>query len=266
MDTNWQMRSAAAAVTGARHLRAGRNGQDAAAAWTGERMAAEPLGAIVVCDGCGSGASSEVGARLGAQLVLAALTAELLAGQPPTSAELWARVRGEVAEVLARIVAAMPGDREQIIHDHFLFTIVAAAVAGDHVGVWVLGDGAYAIAGGQRAVSSPRVLGPFENNQPPYLAYDLLGAPATAHLETAHVPSGSVIVATDGVAEIDLASLTSPSEIERYLRHSDALRRRLAVLATSGERIDWHERRIDRRAASLQDDGAIAILAWGGLS
>ena len=51
--------TAAAAGTGARHLRVARNGQDAVATWTGE-----DCGAIVVCDGCGSGAFSEALERL----------------------------------------------------------------------------------------------------------------------------------------------------------------------------------------------------------
>lgn len=74
MDTNCQIRATGAAVTGARHLRTARNGQDAVAVWIGEAQ-----GAVVVCDGCGSGGSSEVGARLGAQLVVAVLARELAA-------------------------------------------------------------------------------------------------------------------------------------------------------------------------------------------
>ena len=62
----------AAAVTGARHLRVGRNGQDAAAAWSAEHAAA-----VIVCDGCSGGASSEVGARLGALLAIRMLAARL---------------------------------------------------------------------------------------------------------------------------------------------------------------------------------------------
>ena len=53
----------AAAVTGARHQRSARNGQDAALAWCDGDTAV-----AVVCDGCSSAASSEVGARLGATL------------------------------------------------------------------------------------------------------------------------------------------------------------------------------------------------------
>jgi hypothetical protein len=63
-----------ATVTGARHLRVARNGQDAAAAASGPGWAA-----AAVCDGCSAGAYSEVGARLGAALVVAALARRLAA-------------------------------------------------------------------------------------------------------------------------------------------------------------------------------------------
>src|SRR5690349_14434049 len=102
------MSSASAAVSGARHLRVGRNGQDAAAAWVGDSA-----GAIVVCDGCSAGASSEVGARLGAQLVIAALAARLGRGARPGA--VWSGVRNELADALDRLARAMPGDRETAI-------------------------------------------------------------------------------------------------------------------------------------------------------
>jgi hypothetical protein len=235
----------AAAVSGARHLRMARNGQDAAASWVGEGA-----GAIVVCDGCGSSASSEVGARLGAQLVIAAVAARLEAGERP--AALWGGVRAQVAAALRALADAMAGGRAAAIREHFLFTIVAAAVQGDDVCVWAIGDGAFACGG--------RVwtLGPFEDNQPPYLAYDLLDMPQPARLEVLDAAAGAVAVATDGVAEVGLPALLG----DATLCHGDGLRRRLAVLARGGERIDWAARRVVRTPAALQDDGAVAVLRW----
>ncbi len=246
MDTISGVRAAAAAVTGAHHRRIGRNGQDAAAAWVGEGA-----GAIVVCDGCSAGGSSEVGARLGAELVIAAAARELAAGARASA--IWPAVHDHVLGALARLAAAMPGDRERVVHDCFLFTIVAAACRGDEVAVWAVGDGAYAL--GDRA----RVLGPFPENRPPYLAYALVGAAPAPRLELADARCGSVLVATDGPAEVGLGEF---GDAGRYLRNPDALRRHLAVLARGDERIDWDGRRVERRAAALQDDGAVALLRW----
>lgn len=254
MDTISDVRAAAAAVAGAHHRRIGRNGQDAAAAWTGA-VGGEGAGAVVVCDGCSAGAGSEVGARLGAELVIAAAARELAAGV--RAAAIWPAVYDHVLGALDRLAAAMPGDRERVVHEHFLFTIVAAAYRGDEVAVWAVGDGGYAIGG--RA----RVLGPFPENRPPYLAYALLGDAAPApvpHLERADARCGSVLVATDGAAEVGLGAFGG---VERYLHNPDALRRHLALLARGDERIDWDGRRVERRAAALQDDGAVALLRWG---
>jgi hypothetical protein len=236
MDT----KSTAAAVTGARHLRVGRNGQDAAAAWSGDRR-----GALVVCDGCSAGAHSEVGARLASQLVIAYLAAHL---ERAGDSVLWTGLRTSVVAEIGRLVERMPGDRARALHDHFLFTIVAAAWCGDEVAVWAVGDGAYAL--GDRV----HVIEPFAENEPPYVAYDLLGAAAPAHFEVARATSA--IVATDGID--DLATFLD----DRFLAHPDALRRELAIRARSTERVDWDARRIERWPAVLQDDGAIALARW----
>ncbi len=255
MNTSSRIRGTAAAVTGARHLRAARNGQDAAAVWVGV-----DAGCVVVCDGCGSGGSSEVGARLGARLVRAALERRLAAGASPACRDLWDDVRVEVVGVLDDLVRAAVGEgdavaRAAFVEEHLLFTIVAAAVRGGEAAVWALGDGAYTIH------AQTRELGPFDDNQPPYLAYDLLGMPQTAEHEVIDATvAGAVLVATDGAAEVGLDVFG----IDACLAHPDALRRRLTVLARGGEQIDWAAKRVVRTPAALQDDGAVAILAWRG--
>jgi hypothetical protein len=238
---------ASAAVTGARHLRVPRNGQDAAATWLGEDS-----GAIVVCDGCSAGASSEVGARLASQLVIAQLAKRLPSERPDES--MWSAIREAVATQIGRIVERMPGDRVVALHEHFLFTIVAAVWRGDEVAVWALGDGAYALG------DHVHTLGPFEDNRPPYLAYDLLGEPQRAHFVLTDAACGRALVATDGIAEIGFDPFLG--DIDRYFTNPDALRRELVVRARGTERVDWYERRIERRPAALQDDGAIALMRW----
>jgi hypothetical protein len=239
-----------AAVTGARHQRAARNGQDAACTW-----AQGSLAVAVVCDGCSSGESSEVGARLGASLFTRALAVRLLDGQSVLALATWEAARAEVAGALSELVGRLAGDRDRMIHDHALFTIVAAAVNGDDAAVWALGDGAYSFG------DATRVIGPFEDNAPPYLAYDLVGEPRPAHFVVAP-PCSTIAVATDGA--IELVDGLAPFTAARFVAHPDALRRRLAILARPAERIDWAERRVVRVPAMLQDDCAIAILRRSG--
>jgi hypothetical protein len=248
MDT-LTIRAAAASVTGARHRRGSKNGQDAAVMWTDDEIAV-----AVVCDGCSSGASSEVGARLGATLFARALGARLRAGERVCCPATWAAVREDVVRALAELLERMPGDRVQAIHDHFLFTIVAAAATRTEAAVWALGDGAYSLG------DYTRVLGPFADNAPPYIAYDLLGEAPPAHFEIAAPSCGAIVIATDGAAELDGG--LERFAAHKFVDHPDALRRHLAVLARPPERIDWDERRVVRMPAALQDDCAIGVLRW----
>jgi hypothetical protein len=236
-----------AAVTGARHLRVGRNGQDAAAAWLGDDAVV-----VAVCDGCSSGASSEVGARLGVRLFVHALSARLRVGDAVRERATWEAARADVASTLAELLERMRGDRIEAIHEHFLFTIAAAAVTRDGAAVWLLGDGMYSF--GDRT----RIVGPFEDNAPPYLAYDLVGDAREACFEVAPAGATSIVVATDGASDLALETFAS----SRFVEHPDALRRHLAVLARAGERIDWEERRVVRTPAVVQDDCAVGVLHW----
>lgn len=256
------IKAAAAAVTGARHLRTGRNGQDAAVA-----LVRGDIAVAVVCDGCSSGASSEVGARLAAEVFAGSVSEgvrrlHLHLSKPSPFEE----ARRHLVRTLADLLERMPGDREQLIHDLFLFTIVAAVITPHGAAVWALGDGAYAFGGAEAHDGTTRdattdtitthELGPFPDNAPPYLAYDLLGDPREATFATAS--RATVIIATDGAA--DLGTGLERFREPRLVNHPDALRRELALLARTHERIDWETRRVVRAPAILQDDCAIAIL------
>ena len=243
MDTN-EIALAAAAVTGARHVRAQRNGQDAVATWRGEHASV-----VVVCDGCGSSASSEVGAGLGARLFARALGELLDGGAAVDDAATWTAARERVRGALVELVTRLAGDA---LHDQLLFTIAAAAACGDAGAVWILGDGAYAFDG------DVRTIGPFADNAPPYLGHDLLAwPPQAACFALAPRDWRSIVIATDGAAELDLAAIARDA---RFVTHPDALRRHLVVQARASERVEWDARRIARTPALLQDDCAIGIL------
>jgi hypothetical protein len=270
MDTNSKLRVAAASVIGARHQRAGRNGQDAVFAVCGGDLAV-----AVVCDGCSSGASSEVGARLGARWFAERVAHALAAGDPIDRATFEAARR----DLASRLAALANGDGNKVhktplatssdhstvegrlqnapsidvaaVHELLLFTIVAAAVTRDGAAVWALGDGAYGFDG------TVRVLGPFADNAPPYLAYDLLGDPREASFEALPATARRIVIATDGVEafDYDLAVFGAVSTA-----NPDALRRRLTMFARGDERVAWSEGRVVRTPAVLQDDCAVAIV------
>ena len=245
------IKTARGVVVGADHRRLDRPGQDAAATIVagGGRIAV-----AVVCDGCGSTPAAQVGAELGARLIATAIANAVVAGAAPGDPDTWAAVRASVVGRLAAIAGGL-ADPEAAVHDLLLFTVVAVVIAGDTVAVWAVGDGMY-LLGGQVTT-----LGPFADNRPPYLGYDLLGDPRPAMLVVA--PAGEVgvaVIATDGAAPLDLAAI---ADDPRLVAHPDALRRHLAIRARSDDRIDWLARRVVRTPAPLADDCAVAILRWG---
>ncbi len=234
-----------AAVIGARHARMARNGQDAVVT-----SVADGIAIGIVSDGCGSGASSEVGARLGATLFARVLRRTLERGASVLDPATWATVRAEVIGVLGELIERLGGES---LREQFLFTIVASAVTPEGAAVWAIGDGTYVLH------DRTCVLGPFADNQPPYLAYDLIGEPRLAHFATTTAGTGTVIVATDGAVEGELGL---DAIAAGAFANPDALRRRLALLARSGEVIEWDAHRVVRAPAVLQDDCAVAVIRW----
>lgn len=207
-------------IVGRDHVRIGRNNQDAYAVWAGAGAAA-----AVVCDGCGSAPHSEWGARLGARLVAAALARRAGA----TWERLWPEVQGEVLAGL-RAAAALVGD----VHDHLLFTIVAALARGGEASAAAIGDGAVVWDGAQ-------LLGRDATDTPAYLGYGLDGE-APAFRELGRGPCRTLALASDGAAELSVGPLFDDDLV---WRNPDGLRRRLAIAA---------------RGRALADDTTVALL------
>src|SRR5262245_48370163 len=137
MDT---IEIAAASVVGREHRRTDRPCQDAFA------VRRSDAGVVaVVCDGCGSGAHSELGARLGANLIANAAAARLADAADPAA---W---RAVCDGVIARLAALTP---DLAIDAHLLFTVIAVAVVPAGAAVLVIGDGVVIDDGAVRVIES----------------------------------------------------------------------------------------------------------------
>jgi Protein phosphatase 2C len=243
---------AGGSVTGHAHVRSGRNNQDALC-WASD---ADGLVAAV-CDGCGNGPHSEVGARLGARLVVQAASRLLRTGLDVS--ELLEQVRQDVLANLRLLARAMSVDAapspgptsvasfSRTVADHFLFTVVGVLMTPRGATTFSLGDGLVVING------DPTQLGPFPNNEPPYLGYALLpgarerGASEDLsfqiHRSMAASEVQSLMLGTDGAVELDAMaerSIQGRAEAvgplsqfwsdDRVFKNADMVRRRLAVL------------------------------------
>lgn len=244
---------AGGSVTGRSHLLAGRGNQDA---WAVRARGDDVV--AVVCDGCGSGAHSEVGAELGARLVTRMLMERLAGGAALDGAEVWDALRDDVLGAL-RPLAMVAGERAvSTVSDLFLFTVVGVAVSGERGVVFAAGDGIVAIDG--EVVR----LGPFPGDAPPYLGYGLLDGKkpgfsvvrAFAANDVRHV-----LVGTDGAGALaDANDLARVWEDGRHFQNRDALRRTLSLLNREEARPIWHERRIERRRGLFEDDATVVVM------
>ncbi len=250
---------ATGSVAGRVHRRLGRPNQDAVA-W---RLGSGGL-VMVVCDGCGSGARSEVGAELSARLWLRALAARVDAGAA-IDAELFAAAGDEVLDHLATLCAALGcashEARAELVVSHLLATALCAIVTAEVAAVHALGDGVIGLGREQR------LIGPFADNQPPYLALGLVGDRPVGETWIADAAVGSAVLATDGAGPLlggapwDLLDAAGPGADPLY-RNPAALTRKLGLLAEDTTAIDWDARRVERRPALLDDDTTIALARW----
>jgi hypothetical protein len=234
---------AGGSVTGRAHVAAGRNNQDAFC-WASD---ADGLVAVV-CDGCSSGPHSEVGAQVGSRLLAQAATRLLRSSLDV--ADLLEQIRQDVLaslRVLARDMSVDVASFSRRVADHFLFTIVGVVITARGATTFSLGDGLVVINGERTQ------LGPFPNNEPPYLGYALL--PGTlnrgasedlsfkVHRSMAPNEVQSLVLGTDGAVELEAVAerpIQGREEVvgplsqfwrdDRFFRNPDMVRRRLAVL------------------------------------
>ena len=263
LDAASRYEIAGGTVAGRSHGISGKPNQDAHA-WLcrGDVLVA------AVCDGCGSSAHSEVGARVGARLCTARLAALLAAGAALDAPALWDGLRDDVLAALGALGGAMGGRLAEIVSEHFLFTVVGLAFSGEQGCVFAAGDGILAVDG---AVTR---LGPFPGNEPPYLAYGLVSRDAPGlSVVRAFEGARSALIGTDGAADLaDLAPRALPGggaevgplsqlwEQDRYFQNGDALRRRLALVNREVTRPRWEERRMERDVGLLGDDTTVVVV------
>lgn len=268
-----QFEVAAGSVTGREHQRLGKNNQDAYSyELTDQRAIA------IVCDGCGSGRYSEVGARLGAQLTVRAIAHMLDQGTSlsPWDDGFWRQVQQYLLEQLAILADLAGGYHPAAIRDYWLFTLVGALVTPAETTLFALGDGVIALNG------NVQPLGPFPQNQPPYLAYGLLAdylpeAAAAAQMRVLQqAPTDqvqSILLGSDGVMDLVQAThraLPGKAELvgdisqfwqqDRFFANPDMVRRRLALINREVVQPDWGGRCLVRQAGLLPDDTTLVVL------
>ena len=228
--------AAAGGVTGREHRRAHRDGQD------GFALVATPrVTAAIVTDGCSSGRTSEVGARLGARWIAELVDARVRAGDS---------MRERAAEVVTTALVDQLGETARSLsprgrdrarrrrRDVALRLSRRRRRRRDTAIVFGVGDGIAWVDGKTTSID------PGPENAPIYPAYALLGAtiePRILHVGSCVDAVQALAVATDGAAEL-LGTPEDPATTEldaivrdeRLLANPSLLRKRLIVLSDRG--------------------------------
>lgn len=255
---------AGGSILGRNHARQGKNNQDAYYSYNDE------WGTIaVVCDGCGSGSHSEVGAKLGAQLIVKTIAEQL----KQTQSIDWERLKWEILDELKKSVKTIVGENsfEQTINNYFLFTVVGALVTSLETTIFAIGDGVIATNGKVIEIE------PFPNNAPPYLAYSLLKVGKAMDWQIYNqIPTenvSSILIGTDGVSDLIKAEdccLPGKSDKvgaiaqfwreDRYFNNPDAIRRKLSLINREVTQIDWKTHSSTKIGGLLPDDTTLIAI------
>lgn len=232
----------------------------------------------VICDGCGSGPTSEVGATLGSSIVAWELNASGLHKLKDDMKEIelcLERTRRLIVDRITSIAFKTGLPFVSAIADSFLFTIVAAVVGKEYTYIISFGDGFYALNG------EVKEIGPFENNAPPYIAYGSV----EEHVESRDdlhfvineiIPTNeleSLLIASDGLGDLigaeeknipGKADLVGPVDQfwarDLYFSNQAAVSRRLAMINKSVTKLDRKANRLIHEVGHLKDDTTLVAI------
>jgi hypothetical protein len=270
---------AGGSVAGKDHMKERRSSQDSYHVITTDDYVI-----ALVCDGCGSCSSSEVGAKIGVRMLGQAIKNQLLRKMTQSNPTMFdasapqflERVRLDVTANL-RVIANMMGESVgEITKNYFLFSVVGTIICPFGAIFFSLGDGFVVI--NEEMIQ----IGPFPGNKPPYLGYELMES--TIRDETPGLLKFNILrampmeqvesflIATDGLIYLAAAEDTKLPGQEalvgpvsqfwtesRYFTNPDNIRRRLCLVNGGLPIVDQDNGNIIFRRGLLADDTTIVV-------
>lgn len=264
---------AAGSIIGKDHLRLNKNNQDA---YNIIRRGGNII--AVVCDGCGSGAHSEVGAKIAAFSLPQKLSVNAHIGDL-APAEVYGvySLNAQITDMAVKMIWGSGKAEERIVEvvrDYFLFTCVVAIITELCVVIASVGDGVYAING------KIKHIGPFPNNAPPYSSYGIVPQAVDErfrdpkfqiHEIISTESFQSLMIGSDGVEDLQaVEEKTVPGKDElvgplnqfwtddRYFTNKMALQRRLVRI--NKEVVKVVDGVATRQHGHLRDDTTMVVV------
>jgi len=228
----------------------------------------------IISDGCGEGTSSEVGSKLCVRILGSLVTKLLpkyiqtLSGSFEKDKEpyFFTRIREDLISEL-RVLANQMGDSlTDTVINYFSFTIVGILITDEWVFTFSIGDGFIQVNNIKKS------LGPFPNNEPPYIGSALIGDVFPFCVDRYRtVDIEQVLIASDGIDHlIEAVGTKNPNgrwELENpdsfltdplFLKKGDAIRGRLAIYNT--EHAVCENGSMFIKKGKLKDDITIVIV------
>lgn len=263
---------AAGTMVGTEHLRLKKNNQDAYA--ISEGFVCGKFARVgIVCDGCGSQQSSEVGSKLAAPLLAKSILAYGTIAKGNFERALHLAEEDVLADLrkLSRGMYAIKPGWTGTVSQTFLFTIIGYFITPDKTWIFSLGDGVYCI-------NNDLHVKEYEGNAPPYLGYRLIDSKfenltltIDECLPTEEVQS--LLIGSDGVAQLaklenenipgkeqPIGPLNQFWEEDRYFKNPDMVRRKLFLINREMIRPDWKNRTLKRHPGLLEDDTTLIVV------
>lgn len=260
MTMSQQVQLVGGSTIGRDHRIVPKNNQDSWAVWQ-----TEDLAVAIVADGCGSGRYSEIGSKLGVQLLGSYLEKEYTS----IGSFSWRQVQQALLSNIDILARAISGDYRQVIEDYFLFTLVGVVIDSEFATFFAVGDGTIFVNGQQM------MLGPFPGNMPPYISYNLVCEKVAVDAESIQlrpilqIPVGELktfLIATDGIddyirregdslpgLEKVVESIQCFWDDDKYFRRNPELLSRQLKLAGR----DWPQR--SPEPGLLRDDTTVIV-------
>ncbi len=231
----------------------------------------------VVCDGCGSGEHSEVGAKLGARIAVRQVLRWFGTSPKAFAKEKIAdhglpMVARSVLSQIGLLADQMAGSFSQVVSEYFLFTIVGVIVTQEDAIVFGAGDGLIIMNGGVVILGDGK-------NRPSYLAYGLVETESPIDPEFKVVAYEkqsdlrSILLATDGVRDlINSSEKKIPGKDEKvgsieqfwtndaFFKNQFGIQRRLGLINRTVSKADYEKKVIHEEHGHLPDDTTILVI------
>lgn len=226
-------------IIGRDHKETGKNNQDGFYIFTSPEVI---IG--IVCDGCGSGQYSEVGAKIGVRITAEMIMRDIEQSnrRKQTLSPVNEKVRQNIITQLRILINSMGANVSEIVNEYFLFTILGFLILPDRTYIFSCGDGIFIINNEIKSLS-------FLDNMPPYLAYEITGTSLKNALQfQIHkiIPTETVetiLIGTDGVENIINAETRKMPGNEnlvghisqfwlddKFFKNPDMIRRKLSLI------------------------------------